>query len=480
MKTTRDLTSRIMSLTLFVCAAAALVFAVATWRFRAALFEEHSRGPQTAVEMAMSQVEALARLEAAGTLTRADAQRQALDLLRRSRFEGDNYVWVNDLGPTMVMHPFKPELDGQDLSTMTDPDGKHLFVEFVKVVQASPSGRGTVGYQWPKPGASQPVPKVSYVALFRPWGWVVGAGAYTDNVAAAVSGVVWMAVGLGVGGIVASLLMAWVMSRRLAAPLQVAIRSLRDGAAQVADASQSVAGIAQQLASGATTAAAAVQESNTAMISVSAHTEANARSADAARELAARSRQHAEAAHTSMTATVQEMERLAASGQQVGKIIKTIDEIAFQTNLLALNAAVEAARAGEAGRGFAVVAEEVRHLAQRSAEAAKTTAQLVDATVQGIGSSATSVRQAHDDFQHVAGAVSEVATLVEGISGSSREQVANLGEVGTSLSSIDQSTQQNAASAEEIAAAAEELSGQAESLRSVVVRIHDLIEGAPR
>jgi methyl-accepting chemotaxis protein len=213
------------------------------------------------------------------------------------------------------------------------------------------------------------------------------------------------------------------------------------------------------------------------MRDVSASTQANAEGADSARVLSLRAHQHVEAANGSMAATVRRMQQLAADGQRVGKIIKTIDDISFQTNLLALNAAVEAARAGEAGQGFAVVAEEVRTLAARAAEAARTTAALVEATVSGIDGCAQAERQAHTDLQQLSGVVGEVASLVAAIASSSRAQAGNVTQLGVGLGAIDQTTQQNAASAQEMAAAAQQLRGQAGTLREVVSSIHALIEG---
>jgi methyl-accepting chemotaxis protein len=472
-----NLSTRIVGLALATCVLFSVAFGFAMWRFRKEMFKEHESGPRVAVQAAMSEVEAFARLERDGKLGRVEAQRLALEAVARLRFDEGNYVWVNDLHPTMVMHPLKPELDGTDLSSYADPDGKLLFVEAVRVVQGNPEGRGTVEYAWPKPGESRPVGKVSFVALHRQWGWVLGAGVYVDQVAAAVSSVIWKTA--LVGGLMAavSLLLAWLMARRLAAPLHRAIQGLHAGAGQVTEASSSVAGIAQHLASNASSSASAVQQSTAAMTDVSSRTRANAEGADSARELAASARGQVDAAHASMADTVERMARLAADGQQVGKIIKTIDEIAFQTNLLALNAAVEAARAGDAGRGFAVVAEEVRSLAGRSAEAARTTADLVENTVRGIDRCAEAVRRAHGDFQQLRGAVGEVASLVSSIATSSRQQAGNLADVGSGLGSIDQATQQNAASAQEMAAAAQELSGHAEALRRVVDDIHVLVEG---
>jgi methyl-accepting chemotaxis protein len=152
-----------------------------------------------------------------------------------------------------------------------------------------------------------------------------------------------------------------------------------------------------------------------------------------AQALASRAAADASGANQTFAATAREMAGLAEQGQRVGKIVKTIDEIAFQTNLLALNAAVEAARAGDAGRGFAVVAEEVRALALRSAEAARDTAALIETTVKGINASAESVGRAQGDFAEVGQGVTRVGQLVTNIAGASREQASQLRELGGGL-----------------------------------------------
>ncbi len=118
-------------------------------------------------------------------LTEAERQKQAMDLVKAMRYNKNDYLWINDTQPVMIMHPIKPALDGQNLWDFKDPNGKRLFVEFVKVCQQK--GEGVVDYLWPKPGFDKPVPKLSYVKLFKPWGWVIGTGIYIEDVQAAVS-----------------------------------------------------------------------------------------------------------------------------------------------------------------------------------------------------------------------------------------------------------------------------------------------------
>jgi diguanylate cyclase (GGDEF)-like protein/PAS domain S-box-containing protein len=137
---------------------------------------------QHVVEVAHKVLETNYGLEASGKLSRAEAQNASLAAIRSLRYAGDEYFWINDMRPFMVMHPNKPELDGQDLSEFRDPNGKKLFAEFVAAVRQS--GGGFVDYQWPKPGQSKPVNKISYVKGFEPWGWVIGSGIYLDEIEA--------------------------------------------------------------------------------------------------------------------------------------------------------------------------------------------------------------------------------------------------------------------------------------------------------
>ena len=134
------------------------------------------------VETALSLVNAQYGLVKSGTITEAEAKSRAAAQIGTLRYQGDNYFWINDLHPTMVMHPLEPGLDGKDLTDVKDPNGAALFVEAVKVAKAS--GGGFVQYMWPKPGFDKPVEKISYVKLFEPWGWVIGTGVYNDDIVA--------------------------------------------------------------------------------------------------------------------------------------------------------------------------------------------------------------------------------------------------------------------------------------------------------
>jgi methyl-accepting chemotaxis protein len=474
----RSLTTRILAV---VTLSSLLLGAVLGWlliRFRAEMLEARSRFPRVAVEAAASQVAYFEGQESSGALTRVEAQRRALEVLKQLRFEGGNYVWVNDLGPTMVMHPMKPALDGTDLSMNKDPNGKLLFVEMVRGVKASPTQDALVDYLWPRPGATEPVPKVSYVKLMPRWGWVVGAGVYTDEVRQSVNRITGGAMLVSVLVLVLSIVLSLWLARRISTPLEHAISSLAEGSQHVAQASGEVAHISESLASGASSSASAVQQSTTAVGEVSSRTQRNAIDSSKVQVLMRSTTAKVETVSNDLEKVVLHMSGVSATSREVGRIVKTIDDIAFQTNLLALNAAVEAARAGEAGAGFAVVADEVRSLALRAAEAARSTGDLIEKTVSGITAGAELVTASSRDFSGVARDVREVGQLVAGIAQASSEQATNLAEVGVGLTALDSSSQRTSSDADAIATAAQQLNQEAESLRLVVESIHGLVEGA--
>jgi methyl-accepting chemotaxis protein len=172
------------------------------------------------------------------------------------------------------------------------------------------------------------------------------------------------------------------------------------------------------------------------------------------------------------------IEDIKKSSDETAKIIKTIDEIAFQTNLLALNAAVEAARAGEAGKGFAVVAEEVRNLAQRSAEAARNTADMIEGSVKNADNGVTISGEVATLLDEIAGNNGKVNDLVGEIAAASNEQAQGIDQINTAVGQMDQVTQSNAANAEESASASEELSAQAEALSGMVVQLQSMVGGS--
>jgi methyl-accepting chemotaxis protein len=163
---------------------------------RSRILSEKKEAISNLVEAAYSITADQQRMEAEGKVSHEEAQRQAISAIRALRYGDGNYVWINDMHPTMVMHPTHPQLDGKDLTDYRDPTGKALFVEMTATVQRS--GSGFVLYMWPKPGkGTEPVPKMAYVKGFQPWGWVIGAGIYIDDVDSGWRSNAFTATGLG-------------------------------------------------------------------------------------------------------------------------------------------------------------------------------------------------------------------------------------------------------------------------------------------
>jgi len=443
-----------------------------------AVYHEKELQTREFVNIGVSVLKHYHSMELEGLLTTTEAKDKAKEAVKSMTFGERNldYYWINDFHPRMIMHPFRPDLDGQDISRFRDPDGLNLFVEMVKVCREA--GKGYVPYKWQYyDDAGRIEPKLSYVAEFEPWRWIIGTGVYINDVKQTIYRVAGTLLLISLIALLLAASMAFFFSRNLSNLLTRIAESLGEGAEQAASASGEVASASQSLAEGASEQAAGVEEVSASMEQMSSMTRQNADNAAQADSLMKEAKQIVDQADQSMTRLSDSMHEISRASEETSKIIKTIDEIAFQTNLLALNAAVEAARAGEAGAGFAVVADEVRNLAMRAADAAKNTSNLIEGTVKKIKDGAELTAKTNQAFTQVADSSHRVAQLVGEISAASKEQAQGIEQVNKGVSEMDKVIQQNAANAEESAAASEELNAQAEQMKSTVVELVTLVNG---
>ena len=260
-------------------------------------------------------------------------------------------------------------------------------------------------------------------------------------------------------------------SARVRAALSYLVSDLNTGSNQVNQAASQVSSASQTLAEGSSEQAASIQETSSSLEEMASMTRRNAENAQKANDLAREARQAADKGAQDMQAMNQAMEAIKISSDDIAKIIKTIDEIAFQTNILALNAAVEAARAGEAGMGFAVVADEVRNLAQRSAQAARETTAKIEGAIGKTGQGVQLSKKVAATLNEIVVKARQVDELASEVANASREQTQGITQINTAVGQMDKVTQSNAASAEESAAAAEELNSQAELMREAVQKL---------
>ncbi|MCK6412198.1 MAG: methyl-accepting chemotaxis protein [Azonexus sp.] len=486
----------------------------ALFLLRDSMLEDRKAKIRNLTEYAHTQLAYYEELQRAGRMTQEEAQAHAKESLRRARYDEKEYFWLNDFHPRSVMHPIKPELQGRDMTDNRDPNGKQLYVEFVRVVEAQ--GGGFVDYLWSKPGAGSDaaVPKLAYVKGFKPWGWIVGTGIYIDDV-----DTVFRTYLMQLGGIAFTLLAlqglaAWwirgsivdqlggepaqavaVMQQVADGDLTVAIEAppgsllaalnhmlaslrglidevrrsaalLAANAENIRHAADEVSRAAEQQSDATSSMAAAIEELTVSSSHISDNAGDTERNSRSALQQADEGRQRVEAAskaieniaHTVNDASGR-IHALAERANQVSGIALVIKDIAGQTNLLALNAAIEAARAGDQGRGFAVVADEVRTLAERTTKATGEIEEMLQSIQRDTAAAVVAMSSALPEVGNgvsLAGEASEALRLIETETGKTLERI---GDVASATREQSATSTAIAQRVEEIAQMVEQTSG---------------------
>jgi methyl-accepting chemotaxis protein len=492
-----------------------VLFAAVVWNavssLGAVMLDERRSSTRNVVESAHTVAKHFQEREAAGDLTREAAQAAAMAVIKSMRYGDGEYFFITDMNAVTLMHPINPDLDGKDMSGAKDPAGKRFFVEFADVVKSS--GAGFVDYLWPKAGATEPQPKVSYVKGFAPWGWIIGSGVYVSDInetfwsstrrtlifgAIAALFVVLLSwrIGSGIlvqlGGEPSELqrVAARIAERDLTSQVQVRAGDTRSVTyamgqmqARLAEVIQRVrnnvsevtGAVRESVASGqaihdasmrqtevAAGTAAAIEQMAVSVAHVTDNTEEacenSRRTVDVAEKgegLALSASEGIAQISETVTGAARQIQVLRDRSGEIGTIADVIREISDQTNLLALNAAIEAARAGEQGRGFAVVADEVRKLAERTGVATTEISKVIVSVREETESAVASIEQIVPKVDSGARLSQQAAEALNEIREGARDTLVRLEEVVSSMKELSSAGNSIATNMQEVAEMAE-------------------------
>lgn len=467
---------KIISLTVLV---AVLIMSVSLFlslkTLNSQLIRAREKESEDIIQLVTSNIDAYKADVDSGKLSLEEAQSRALKRVQAMKYDGENYIWINDYDTKMLSHP---KLKGQDASQVADNNGIRFFYEGTELAKAN--GAGIVKYHWTKQGQPKDkyYPKVSYFKNYPDWHWIIATGAYLDEVQDIVN-TTFMKV-LLINALVTFLVILLVLVtiiKDIVNSMNKVTKDLEDASAEVSSSSSQLEAASEKLAQGSTEQAASIQETSSTLEETSSMVQQNRDNTQQAAALAKQSTQYATNSKESMLKMMDAMDNLKKSSAEISKIIKVIDEIAFQTNILSLNAAVEAARAGDAGKGFAVVAEEVRSLAQRSAEAAKDTTVIIESNIQMSDQGAKIAKEVEEAISQIDEQSKKLSELLDEISVATAEQTQGISQINKAISQMEDVLASNASTAEESSSASKALYAQTINMNEIITRLDMIVKG---
>lgn len=460
-------------------------------------------------QLALSTLKTQTALVEKGLITQEEAQQRATQIIKDLRYGETGYFTILNNQAQVIMHPINAKLIGKG-PDIADANGVYIFRDMVAVTQDNHAGY--TAYVFPRPGETQPQPKIAYNIPWAPWGWIITTGLYVDDINEAflVSLYENLFVFIVIG-IVLSLLVYFInrgilrtlggepryavdVAARIAAgdlfskvekkagdgasliyemdimrqQLTGVIEEIRDGAEIINASTHDIAAGNQDIAAHSDQQAASLERTSSSMEEITAAVKQNAENAGQARKLAESAVEIASRGGVVMQSVNDTMSGISDSASKIASIIEVVNGIAFQTNILALNAAVEAARAGEQGRGFAVVAGEVRSLALRSSQAAQEIKGLVEESVSRVNSGSSQIKIAGENIDDMIAAVQRVSDIMSQISIATDEQSKGISHVNEAIVQIDSVTHQNSVLVQQAVSAANALEEQTRRLTETV------------
>ncbi len=442
---------------------------------RAELLKSTENNISTILEIAEGTVLSYKKQADSGLLTKEEAQAKAIEAIKEFDYEnGKNYVWVNDYNVKMLYNPTRPA--GSDASTVQDPSGKTFFKNLT--VNAIKDGRSQETYRWIKAGQDKNkfYPKVSEAIAIPGWDWVIASGVYVDNINNTIVSIIFnMLVTNLILAVVILLVAKVIFVDKLTKNMDTIAKEMGGASSNVDEASIHLSSLSEQLAEATSEQAASIQEISATIEESVSMIQKNNENSKYAANLAKQSQSNTDTSFAKMNTLMDSMDKINESSQEISKIIKVIDDIAFQTNILALNAAVEAARAGEAGKGFAVVAEEVRNLAQRSTQSAKDTSSLISNNIALSQDVNVIAKDVHKAIEIIDRDIHNLSELIQEVAVASHEQEVSIEQVHTAIAQVEQVLQSNAQTADATASSSRELTSQTQVLNELIIALNNLV-----